>query len=195
MLDAAFSYCNDLENIVIPSSVINIEDSAFSNCKSLEKIIIPDGIIKIGDLAFSYCSSLVNISVDENNKNYKSINGNLYSYDGKKLIQYAIGKKDDLFITPNNLEVIGSSAFDTCNYLKNVIISNNVNRICSYAFFNCESLESVIIPKNILYINKCAFKDCDALTIYCEAESKPDTWSKKWNESNCNVIWNYTTNI
>ena len=59
--DEAFSYCDSLSEIVIPSSVTSIGDSAFEYCKSLKSLVIPDGVTSIGEFAFSSCESLTDI--------------------------------------------------------------------------------------------------------------------------------------
>ncbi|MBR1867377.1 MAG: leucine-rich repeat protein, partial [Clostridia bacterium] len=70
----------------------SIGGEAFEDCYSLTSIELPSSVTSIGALAFDRCSSLSSITIDENSQNYKSIDGNLYSKDGKTLIQYAIGK-------------------------------------------------------------------------------------------------------
>lgn len=53
-----FSFCTSLKNIIIPNSVIHISNSAFTFCVSLEKIIISSSIKMIGFHAFSGCKNL-----------------------------------------------------------------------------------------------------------------------------------------
>ena len=102
----------------------------------------------IGDYAFYSCSSLTIIIVDVNNENYKSIDGNLYTKDGKTLIQYAIGKKDASFIIPDGVTSIGNSAFRDCYSLTNITIPNSVTSIGNSAFSNCDKLTSIIVDAN-----------------------------------------------
>jgi len=170
--DGAFYLCDSLASIEISDSVTSIGDSAFYWCSSLTSIIIPDSVTSIGSWAFSCCSSLNSITVDDNNTVYKSINGSLYSKDGKTLIQYAIGKTDTAFTIPSDVTSIGVSAFA------------NGNR-----------LTSIIIPDSVTSIGSGAFENCYNLTIYCEAASKPSGWSSNWNYSNCHVVWGYCEHV
>ena len=138
--DDAFYYCSSLTSIVIPSSVTSIGDRAFAGCSSLTSILIPSSVTSIGESAFSNCSSLTSIEVDVNNENYKSIDGNLYTKDGKTLIQYATGKTDTSFIIPNSVTSIGDWAFSYCTSLTSVTIGDSVTSIGSYAFYACQNL-------------------------------------------------------
>lgn len=138
----AFAGCDSLTDVVIPDSVWIIGKNAFEDCASLAKVTIGKSVTSIGDHAFYYCSSLTEITVDESNRYYQSIDGNLYSKDGKTLIQYATGKKDTTFKIPCEVTSIGNNAFADCSDLTEVIIPNSVEFIGSYAFCNCRSLVS-----------------------------------------------------
>lgn len=63
---------------IIPNNVSNIGKRAFYNCQ-LENIIIPESVILIGEGAFSYCKNLKNIEIPNNIQN---IGGNAF-YNSK----------------------------------------------------------------------------------------------------------------
>ena len=213
--------CTDI-NIVIPYTyngkpVTSIGSYAFSGCKGLTSITIPNSVTSIESSAFIDCTSLTSITVDENNTKYKSIDGNLYSKDGKALIQYALGKKDTSFVIPNSVTSIEFCAFSSCTSLTSVTIPDSVTSIGGYAFYNCTSLTSVTIPDSVISIGDSAFYGCTSLTsvtigdsvnsigrsalsictsltIYCEAESKPSGWNSYWKDSDCPVVWDCNNN-
>lgn len=99
----ALSFCRNTTEIIIPDSVVNIGSRAFYGCSSVTEIVIPAGVTSVGEYAFSDCTSLRNITVDENNTQYKDVDGNLYSKDGERFIAYAVGKKDKSFAFPDGI--------------------------------------------------------------------------------------------
>ena len=159
----AFLNCSKLTSIVRPDSVTSIGDWAFSSCGGLTSIVIPDSVGSIGVASFAGCNSLTKIIVDEDNAYYKSIDGNLYSKDGKTLVQYAIGKTGTTFTIPDSVEVLGDRAFADCDSLATVTIGNSVEVLGDYVFYYCSNLTSIVIPDSVTSIGEGAFA-CSSLT-------------------------------
>lgn len=151
---------------IIPSdgSVTSIGSDAFQYCKKLTRLEIPSSVKKIGLYTFSNCENLVSIEVDENNKFYKSIDGNLYSKNGKTLIQYALGKTDMNFDIPEGVTEIKDAAFRECELIR-VVFSKSVTKIGENAFENCKRLTSAIFPDGMtsIGIGSWAFSGCESL--------------------------------
>ncbi|MBO6263630.1 MAG: leucine-rich repeat domain-containing protein, partial [Clostridia bacterium] len=164
--DEAFNSCGSLTSIEIPSSVTSIGNCAFFDCSKLTSVTFGANsqLTSIGEMAFIYCSSLTSINVDENNQNYKSIDGNLYSKDGKTLIQYAIGKTATSFSIPDGVSSIGDYAFKFCRALTSIEIPSSVTSIGGRAFSECISLTSIEIPSSVTSIGDEAFSSCRSLT-------------------------------
>lgn len=57
----AFYACNNLESIILPESLKNIETETFSYCNSLEKITFPNNLESIKFQAFYSCTNLKEI--------------------------------------------------------------------------------------------------------------------------------------
>ena len=58
-----FDGCSNLSNIVLPSTIANIENDAFKGCSALTEIEIPAGVETIGGDAFTGCTNLNTIIV------------------------------------------------------------------------------------------------------------------------------------
>ena len=126
---------------------------------ALDKLIITKDVSQVGTyLPTAY------IEVAESNTLYKSIDGNLYTKDGKTLIYYANQKKEKSFTIPNSVTSIGSSAFYGCSSLTSITIPNGVTSIGSFAFYGCSSLTSVTIGDSVESIGAYAFSWCSSLT-------------------------------
>lgn len=138
---SAFYNCNNIETVTIPESVIVISESAFAACRAMTTVNISASVMKIEFGAFEICPSLTSINVDKANENYRSVDGNLYSKDGKTLIKYAIGKEDISFVIPDG-----------------------VTTVYSMAFCGAESLFSLTVPNCVTYMESSAFQMCSHLT-------------------------------
>ena len=155
--ESAFEYCESLTSVTIPDSVTSIGYGAFRECYSLTNVTIGNGVTSIGEMAFALCPKLTSISVLEDNIAYKTIEGNLYTKDGKNLIQYAIGKKDISFDIPSGVTSIGMGALYYSVNLKSVTLPNSVTNIGIWAFASCEGLATVTIPESVISIGEGAF--------------------------------------
>ncbi len=145
---SAFQYCNNLNSISIPNSVISIGDYAFANCSSLSSIIIPSSVSSIGVGIFNSCNNLTEIIVENNNLMYSSKDGVLYNKDQTMLLCVPAGKKLQEYIIPNHVTSIGYYAFSDCTSLKSISISDNVSNIGEYAFNFCSSLTEINVTEN-----------------------------------------------
>ena len=134
---------SDITSVVIEEGVAVIGENAFSMCESLKTVKIPASVVEIGHNAFNMCENLENIEVDENNQNYKSINGSLYTKDGKVLITYCSTDKEQNVNIPEGVTTIGMFAFSENWNLKSVVIPSSLTKIDGCAFFmsNLERIE------------------------------------------------------
>ena len=175
--EGAFVNCTKLNAVSIPESVTSIEAVAFGRCTSLESIYIPESVTSLGMGVFAMCNSLSEITVDENNQNYQSINGIVFSKDGTELVQYAPGIKDHAFAIPDGVTTINSGAFAYCLNLSSIVIPSSVTSIGESAFEECVKLIEVINHSELNITADSADYGCVgefALTIHNGESSKLD---------------------
>lgn len=235
-----------LTHIILPKGVTTIKAYAFEDCYNLNEIIIPDTVTNIEDRAFYMSTNLTifceaesqpsgwvsgwnynrpvvwGYKVDEmltfteqadgtysvkatDVSNLPSMVGIPLTYNGKAVTVI----EDNAFknattvtkvVIPSGVTSIGSSAFEGCTNLTEIIIPGTVTTIGSYAFANCETLPTIIIPNQVTTMEHYVFWNCYALSIYCQASSKPEGWSSgtsygvsvEWNPDNRPVTWGYT---
>ena len=158
-----FQDCRSIKNIIIPSSVSTIGESAFSGCTSLSSVFIGSGVKELDKRGFYGCDSLAEITVDEKNANYSSLDGVLFNKDKTNVIICPNGKKGT-YSLPNKVTKISSYAFCNCSGLTSVTIPNSVTSIENYAFDDCTGLTNISIPNSVTSIEGSAFSGCTGLT-------------------------------
>ena len=80
-----------IEEIELPGALRKIGRAAFME-SGLKRVELPASTEEIGEIPFALCGGLTQIAVSDGNPGYKSVEGVLYSKDGKELIQYPNGK-------------------------------------------------------------------------------------------------------
>ena len=147
--DLAFCGLSGLTSIVIPDSVVEIGEMAFEDCSSLASVTIPASVVKIGEHAFCDCTGLTSVIIPN------SVN------------EIAQGTFKDCrnltsVIIPDSVKKIADAAFHGCSELNSVIIPDSVVELGEYAFFRCRSLKSLMIPASVTEIGYSAFRGCPA---------------------------------
>ena len=155
---SAFDNCRSLVSITIPESVTSIEDNAFAFCSKLTNVTIPEGVNLLGRGVFIRCSDLINISVDEENLNYSSIGGVLFTKTQSNLLFFPSGREGSYTIA-DGVTSINSYAFDSCK-LSEVVIADSVTSIGQKAFQLSSQLTSIVIPEGVTLIEPETFREC-----------------------------------
>ena len=127
---------------IIPEGVTNIASCAVYNCGYLTSVTIPRSVASIGNNAFDFCYNLRDISVDEGNEAYASVDGVLFNKDRTVLVAYPAGKENTAYTIPDGVTNVGRSAFWDC-MLTSIVIPESVTKIEWGAFRDCSNLKDV----------------------------------------------------
>ena len=165
----AFENCN-LKTVNFPSTLKTIGENAFLNTK-LTSVFVPAGVTSLST-AFK-CPNITRIDVSEDNPNFASIDGVVFSKDKKTLIEYPRGRQDEVYEIPEGTETVGNQAFGmngsaANNYIQKVTIPSTLKQIGESAFRRCGKLSTVEFPENsqLKTINGYAFSGDAKLTEF-----------------------------
>ena len=154
----AFKECSLLKSVLIPAKVDKIYAGAFGLCKSLESVNFEDSPSYIGN-SFYGTGFYNNIKEDEFGCKYV-LNHLIESVDKKReaviiregtvsIANCAFSESQISSIDfPKDLKIIGDSAFEHCDNLKEIHIPEGVVYIGKRCFSYCENLEKVYMPVN-----------------------------------------------
>lgn len=162
-----------IETVTIEEGLTTISDYAFAYVRNLKTLYLPVSLTTIGTGAFSDCENLITINAQETIA-LSSVGDEAFVktpwYDdsivdfltlGRVLVKYnGTGLSAEL---PDNVRVIGHSAFENKTNLTSIILPDNLQRIESFAFYGCTGIFYIIIPSTVTYIGESAFLYCDNL--------------------------------
>ena len=143
-----------LTSVEIPESVEVIKRGAFSRT-ALESVTLPGGLQMIGSIPFADCENLTEISIDECNESYKTVNGVLYTKDGRTLIQYP-GARSGEYAVEKGTETIAYGSF-AGSLIESAVLPESLKSVENMAFFDCQSLSSFNLPDSIETVGDSAF--------------------------------------
>ncbi len=156
---------NEIEILIIPEGVTEIEEFCFSDCTKIKKVVLPESLKHIHNWAFRGCTSLEEINMP---KNLEIIDSSVFMHTKIKsliLPENFIRAKNKAFAFMEELEEIAFKNKDTILErdmfvndlkLKTINFPSNLKTITSNMFFNCLALEKIHL-ENIEEINKTAF--------------------------------------
>lgn len=203
--DFAFDYCTSLKETNIPISVTTIGSYAFDET-GVMALLIEASTSQSGwhhywygdgsttrdkkQLVYDYVSSGA-IGEFRYAKASNGVTDTIY------ILGLVDGSLATNLVVPDEIEgisniKIANYAFSENGILKTIDLGNSVTYISTFAFRNNISLASVFIPLSCSKIMNNAFSGCKTTCVLnCEASSLPSTWESNWNNSSCQVVWDY----
>jgi len=174
-----------LEELVIPSSVVYLDETGLQYSPKLTTVTFEDNsqLTTIGYGTFAGCGSLETVDFGENSRLTK-IDGQAFyvcrslknivipdsvTEIGSGAFSYVDALTD--IVIPDGVRTIDSGVFAYCKNLKNVQIGSSIVDIKGSAFAYCSALSSITIPQQVTAIGNSAFQDCSQLTRVSFAEN------------------------
>lgn len=147
----------------------------------IDNLTIPDQINGIDVKGISDTEEFVignTFTISENNKYLKVIDDVLFSKDGKILYIYTYKKKDENYIVPSGVKIINPDAFNSNNYLKNIVISEGVTYIYQYAYACCKNVEKIYLPSTLELVSLKVFNFFGTDNLQVFYGGTPEQWQK-----------------
>ena len=184
------SFANQIYAVVVSDGTTSIGNYAFSNCNNILYLNIPTSVKNIGSNAFDGCSKLavVNYSGTEAQKSLITIGANNSSFSsadwyyasdntvgmgatsgscGRNTV-WALGTDGTMTISGtgamNNYTSDGGKPWEARkSSIKAVVVESGVTSVGEYAFEGCPNLASITLPEGLKTIGQNAFNNCDKL--------------------------------
>lgn len=144
----AFSGNGVVEEIILPESIIEIQDYAFQDCVNLKKIELPTNLQVLGSGVFLGCKLLESIKIPEGITEIKNL------FHGCRKLRY--------IHLPESLRVIGYGSFEGTSNLKEITLPDNLEEIGKRAF-RYSQIREISLPATLKKLGEEAFQSCLSL--------------------------------
>ena len=129
--------------------VVSVRKYAVNADEYVEELVIGASVERIDETAFFNVKKLQRVTVDPENQWFKSVDGVLYSKDGKRLVLYPICRGQQPTENPEEF-----------TYPEAYAVPEGVERIETFAFLKNGHLRDVTLPSTLREIGDMAFFDC-----------------------------------
>lgn len=148
--EGAFSRCQLLNELVLPSGLAEIPARMAQGAGSLTTLDWPEGLVSIGDRAFEDCVSL-----------------NAALPDTLQCIgDRAFENAESLTITeiPHGVLTLGQRAFAGCTGIRVLALPDHLTTLPAGLLNGCAGLESITLPASLTALSDNAFAGCESLS-------------------------------
>ena len=152
---------------VIPDTVVSIWGT-LEGCRNLVSLSIPASLVYINAECLDGCPALENITVDELNGDYRSVDGVLFSKDMSKLLRYPMGRTAATYEIPADVTEVYVGEWGFGPHLEAVTVADgntcfSSDGTCLYSsdgtiLYLCPSgVRSYSIPETVRTVEEGAF--------------------------------------
>ncbi len=183
----------EFDTLTLPASLERIYEDAFTDC-TIGTLRIECNLPYEQVVYMMWGNNNIGaFEAPEDHPLFTTIDGVLYTKDGKTLLDYPQTREDTHFDVPEGVEniaynafyndnlisvslpgsikTIGQYAFGDCDNLTTVELSEGIETIGEWAFYKCENLTSMTLPDGLKTIEMNAFHECAKLKTISIPES------------------------
>lgn len=161
----AFRNNDKITSVVLPDSVVTVDEFAFAGCSALTRLEGGVSLETLAESAYADCENLNNnIRFAKNTAHFALENDGAvcYSKDKTELL-FVSSCVSGTFTVPATVAYVRSGAFRNCSTLEEIVFENPAAQIGAYAFEGCKSLKKVSLPAHLTEIREGTFAGCAAL--------------------------------
>ena len=139
----------DLDNmdfLKLPQSLTSIGKFGVKSL-SMMSVDIPANVTSIGENAFALCAVLQKFTVAENNPAYVSVDGVLYTKDGRTLVAYPGDREGTSYSIPEGVSHIAGGAFFVNLELESISLPSTLTSMGTFAFNYCFALQKITVAE------------------------------------------------
>jgi len=169
----AFDGFENLRNVELAGSVVNLGASAFSSCSKLQRVV-GKGVNLVGQSAFKNCTNLKRVILEDGG--VLPTHFALSAFEGCRNLKYIKMNDSPVFGPASFLDcksltrvacktpmMVGAGAFMGCTALTTFPIESTIGLVGCNAFRNCTSLKNVKLPETMTRLPNGLFQGCTAL--------------------------------
>ena len=145
--EGIFQGCSALDSLTLAEGTVRIHERALFG-SGMSDLRLPASVAQIDEGAF-FGAHIGQVSVDESNENYRTVDGSLYTADGKTILAYFPAdpyaeEPETAFALPEGVEAIAAYAFAECR-LERITLPDSLREIRAYAFAGT-NIEDMTVP-------------------------------------------------
>ncbi|MDL2318272.1 leucine-rich repeat protein [Eubacteriales bacterium OttesenSCG-928-A19] len=163
---------NGVREIVLAEDVERLFSISSDQWPTLERLVIPVSLTELSLYDSSFRSVLREYAVDPAHPEYSTIDGVLFSRDGRTLIAYPSARGEHYDI-PEGTEQVDFWAFYNSETLRSVTLPQSVTAMTDQMFSRAERLERIDIPASVTSVTRDAFPYSDAFLEVIVAPDNP----------------------
>lgn len=174
--DNAFYGCGEIEELIIPDSVITIGNNLFlyGDNPKVKKIVIGKNVKSIGNNSFYYCNGVTEFEIPNNvtEIGYKVVPDNVkkLTIGTERVTSGMVNSNCTDLILKEGVKYIAPSTFKDKTSITSITLPSTLIEIEDSGNYNdgvfeeCSGLTEIIIPDSVTTIGSRAFYGCTSLT-------------------------------
>lgn len=148
---------------VIPEGVVHVSKHSFCNCQNLKQIIIPSSVRIMENNPFS---NLPKMRLENHSPHFIFEGGALYNKTMTTLFYYEHETENTSLVIPEGVKIIGRHSFYNCQSIERIIIPSTVDIIGYNPFAGCSRLSLENHSPNFVYENETLYDRYKSILIY-----------------------------